>query len=184
MLPLTPGAPWQKQSTCVTGSGFEKPLKTIKTTCKHKMVPKGLNCRGFNSGWNNFCFIKIILCIVNMDHYRERQKQSSVQFSSVSQLCPALCDTVDCSTPGLPAHHQLPELTQTHVHESRWCHPTISSSIVLFSSCLQSFPESGSFPMSQFFPSRYWSFIFNISPSNEYSGLISFRIDWLDLFAV
>ena len=70
---------------------------------------------------------------------------------------------------------------------SRWCHPTISSSVVPFSTCLQSFPASGSFPMSQFFTSggqSYWSFSFSISPSNEYSGLFSFRIDWLDLFAV
>ena len=69
---------------------------------------------------------------------------------------------------------------------SRWCHPTISSSVVPFSSHLQSFPASGSFPMSQFFTSggqKYWSFSFNISPSNEYSGLISFRMDWLDLLA-
>ena len=51
-----------------------------------------------------------------MDHYRERQKQSSVQFSSVAQSYPALCDPMDCSTPGLPVHHQLPELAQTHVH--------------------------------------------------------------------
>ena len=54
------------------------------------------------------------------------------------------------STPGLPVHHQLPEFTQTHAH---WCHPTISFSIVSFSSCLQSFPASGSFPVSQFFAS-------------------------------
>ena len=67
---------------------------------------------------------------------------------------------------------------------SQFCHPTISSSVVHFSSCLQSFPASGSFQMSQFFPSKYWSFSFSISPSNEYSELISFRIDWLDLFAV
>jgi len=62
------------------------------------------------------------------------------------------------------------------------------SSVVPFSSCLQSFPASRSFPMSQFFTSgfffQYWSFSFNISPSNEYSGLISFRMDWLDLLAV
>ena len=67
---------------------------------------------------------------------------------------------------------------------SQWCHPTISSSVVPFSSCLQSFPASGSFLMSQLFASRwpmFWSFSFNISPSNEYSGLISFRIVWLDL---
>ena len=70
---------------------------------------------------------------------------------------------------------------------SRWCHPIISSSLFPFSSCLQSFPASGFFPMSQFFASggqKYWSFSFSISPSNEYSGLISFRIDWLDLLAV
>ena len=51
----------------------------------------------------------------------------------------------------LPVHHQLPELAQTHVQSSKWCHPTILSSAVPFSSCLQSFPESGSFPVSQFF---------------------------------
>ena len=70
---------------------------------------------------------------------------------------------------------------------SQWCHPTISSSVVLFSSRLQSFPASGSFPVSQLFAFRwlkYWSFSFNISPSNEYSGLISFRMDWLDLLEV
>ena len=70
---------------------------------------------------------------------------------------------------------------------SRWCHPTISSFVVPFSSCLQSFPASGSFPMSQLFASGGQSigvFSFNISPSNEHSGLIPFRMDWLDLLAV
>ena len=65
---------------------------------------------------------------------------------------------------------------------SQWCHPTISSSIVPFS-CLQSFPASRSFPMSQFLASggqRVGVFSFSISPSNEYPGLISFRMDWLD----
>ena len=69
---------------------------------------------------------------------------------------------------------------------SLWCDPTISSSVVPFS-CPQSFPASGSFPVSQLFASgdpKYWSFSFNISPSNEYSGLISFRMDLLDLLAV
>ena len=67
---------------------------------------------------------------------------------------------------------------------SWWCHPTISFSVIPFSSCLQSFPASGSFPMSQLFASgdpMYWSFSFITSLSNEYSGLISFRIDWFDL---
>ena len=70
---------------------------------------------------------------------------------------------------------------------SQWCHPAISSSVIPFSFCLQSFPASGSFPMSQFFAIRwpkYCSFSFSISSSNEYSGLISFRIDWLDHLAV
>ena len=67
---------------------------------------------------------------------------------------------------------------------NQWCHPTISSSVVPFSSCPQYFLASGSFPMSQFFASGGQSFSFSISPSNEYSGLISFRMDWLDLLAV
>ena len=70
---------------------------------------------------------------------------------------------------------------------SRWCHLTISSSFVPFSSCLQSFPASGSFQMSHFFASSgqsVGSFSFSISPSKEYSGLISFRIDCLDILAV
>ena len=69
---------------------------------------------------------------------------------------------------------------------SRWCHPTMSSSVIPFSSHLQSFPASGSFPVSLFcirWPED-WSFSFSISPSNEYSGLISFRMDWFDLLAV
>ena len=75
-----------------------------------------------------------------------------LQFSSVTQLCPTLCDPMNCSTPGFPVHHQLLELAQT-CPSSQWCHPTISSSVVPFSSRLQSFPASGSFPMSQFFTS-------------------------------
>ena len=70
---------------------------------------------------------------------------------------------------------------------SQWCHPTISSPVVPFSSCPQSFPASGSFPMSQFISSGWpndWSFSFSISPSKAYSGLISARSDWFDLLAV
>ena len=70
---------------------------------------------------------------------------------------------------------------------SQWCHPAISSSVVPFFSCPQFFPVSRSFQMSQFFIHirwpKYWSFSFNISPYNEHSGLISFRMDWLDLLA-
>ena len=71
---------------------------------------------------------------------------------------------------------------------SRGCHLAISSSVVPFSSCPQSFPASGSFFSNESFLHirwpKYWSFSFSISPTNEYSGLISFRMDWLDLLAV
>ena len=90
------------------------------------------------------------------------------------------------STPGIPVHHQLLEFTQTQRPSSQWCHPAISSSVVPFSSCPQSLPASGSFPMSQLcmkWP-KYWSFSFSIIPSKEIPGLISFRMDWLVLLAV
>ena len=75
----------------------------------------------------------------------------SFQFSSVAQSCLTLCDPMNYSTPGLPVYHQLLESTQNSCPLSRWCHPAISSSVVPFSSCLQSFPASGSFQMSQLF---------------------------------
>ena len=109
---------------------------------------------------------------------------------SVAQSCPTLCDPMDCSMPGFYILHYLPKLAQTHVHAiewHRWCHSTISSSVT-YSSCLQS-----KRPSIRVFSSglalhirwpKYWSFSFSISPSNEYSRLISFRIDWFDLHAV
>ena len=85
-------------------------------------------------------------------------------FSSVPQSCPTLCNPIDCSTPGFPVHHQLPELTQIHVHpvndEIQQSHPVIP-----FSSHLQSFPPSGSFPMSQLFTSLGQGIGFSVSAS-------------------
>ena len=107
----------------------------------------------------------------------------SVQFSSVTQSCPTLCTSMDCSTPGLSVHHQLLEPTQTHVH---WIGDAIKPSQPLWP-----FPLLPSiFPSIRVFSNgsvlhircpKVWSFSFSISPCNEYSGLISFRIDWLDL---
>ena len=82
----------------------------------------------------------------------------------------------------LPWPSPTPAACSNICSSSRWCYPAISSSVVPFSSCLQSFPGSGSFPMSQFFASGGQSI--RISALAEYSGLISFRIDWLDLLAV
>ena len=107
----------------------------------------------------------------------------SVQFSSVTQSRPTLCDPMNCSTPGLPVHHQLPEFTQTHVHQvsdaiqpSRplFLWPPIPPSIRVFSN--ESTPRMR-------WP-KYWNFSFSISLSNEHPGLISFRMDRLNLLAV
>ena len=82
----------------------------------------------------------------------------------------------------LPCPSPTPGACSNSCPTNQWCHATILSSVVPFSSCLQSFPASGSFQRNQFFTSvKYWSFSFNISPSNEYSGLISFRIDGFDI---
>ena len=93
---------------------------------------------------------------------------------------------MDVSTPGLPVHHQLPEFTQTHVHgvhdAIQPSHPLSSPSPLSFNlSQHQYFSDESALRIR--WP-KYWSFSFNISPSNEYSGLISFRMDWLDLPAV
>ena len=109
-----------------------------------------------------------------------------VQFSSVAQSCPTLCDPMNRSTPGLPVHHQLRSLLKLMSIQSVMpsshlilCHPLlllppIPPSIRVFSN------ES---TLCMKWP-KYWSFSFSISPSNEHPGLISFRMDWLDLFAV
>ena len=89
-----------------------------------------------------------VLCMVIMWFFSSiqtpggRTRARLLQFSLVAHSCPTLCDPMDCSTPGLPVRHQLPELAQT-LPSSRWYHPTISSSVVPFSSRLQSFPASG-----------------------------------------
>ena len=110
----------------------------------------------------------------------------SVQLHSVAQLCPTLCDPMNCSMPGLPVHHQLPKFTQTHVH---WVSDAIQPSHPLSSpsppalnpSQHQSFSNESTLCIR--WP-KYWSFSFSIIPSKEMSGLISFRMHWLDLLAV
>ena len=83
-----------------------------------------------------------------------------------------------------PCPSPTPRACSNSCPSSRLCHPTISSSVVPFSSRLKSFPASGSFPVLHTRWPKYWSFSFSISSSNEYSGLISFRMDWFDLLAV
>ena len=98
--------------------------------------------------------------------------RKAIQFSSVTQSCPALCDPMDCSMPGLPVHHQLLEFTQTHAHRVS---DAIQPSHSLSSPSLKWVSSSHQVAKS------IWSFSLNISPSSEHPGLISFRMDWLDL---
>ena len=110
----------------------------------------------------------------------------SVQFSSVAQSCPTLCNPMDCSTPGLPVHHQLPEFIQTHAH---WVSDAIQPSHPLLSPSLPVFNLSQHQGLFKWISSshhwpKYWSLSFIISPSNEHSGLMSFGMGWLNLLAV
>ena len=102
---------------------------------------------------------------------------------SVAQSCPTHCDPMDCSTPGFPVHHKLLELTQTHVLQvSDAIQP--SHPLLLLPSIFPSIRVFANESVIRIRWPKYWSFSFSISPSNEYSGLISFRMDSLDLLAV
>ena len=108
---------------------------------------------------------------------------SSVQFSSVQSLSCLTLHTMNCSTPGLPVHHQLPESTQTHVHcVSDAIQP--SHTLLLLPSTFPSIRVFSNESALHIRWPKYWSFTFNISPSNELPWLISIRMAWLDLLAV
>ena len=108
------------------------------------------------------------------------------QFSSVAQSCLTLCDLMNCSTSGLPVHYQLPEFNQTRIHRS-----VMPSSHLIFCRPLLLLPPippsirvfSNESTLRMRWP-KYWSFSYSIIPSKEIPGLISFRMDWLDLLAV
>ena len=110
----------------------------------------------------------------------------TVQFSSIAQSCLTLCHPMNHSTPGLPVQHQLPEFTQTHVHQVgdaiQPSHPLSSPSLLPpIPPSIRVFSNESTLRIR--WP-KYWSFSFSIIPSNEHSGPISFRMDWLDLLAV
>ena len=107
--------------------------------------------------------------------------KTSVQFSSVTQSCPTLCDPMNCSMPGLPVHHHLLEFTQTHVHRVsdaiQPSHP-LSSPLLLPPIPPSNKVFSNESTLCMRWP-KYWSFSFSIIPSKEIPGLIFFRMDWL-----
>ena len=124
-----------------------------------------------------------LLCIVKGNTHIKSKACLGVRFSSVTQSCPTLCDPMDCSTPGFPVHHWLPELAQTHDHRVgdaiQPSHPPLSP----FSSCLQSFPASGSFQMSQFFASGGQSIgvIASVLPMNIHDWFRLGLTGWISL---
>ena len=154
-------------------------MKTIRVTCFSFLICKTrlIICDAFQSCEDDEKRPTWCLVFVSI---------SSVQFISVAQSCLTPCDPMNRSSPGLPVHHHLPEFTQTHVHRVR-------------DAIQPSHPRSSPSPPAPIPPSirvlsnestlrmrwpKYWSFSFSIIPSKEISGLISFRMDWLDLLAV
>ena len=120
---------------------------------------------------------------MSINWWKNKQKNISIQFSH--SVMSNSFQSHGLQHARLPCPSSTPRACANSCPMSWWCHPTISSSVVPFSSCLQSFPASRSFLM--FFASggqSYWNFSFSISLSNKYSGLISFRMDWLDLLVV
>ena len=124
--------------------------------------------------------------VAMVERWQSEADDNEVQFSSVAQSCLTIHDPMNRSTPGLPVHHQLPEFTQTHVIESVMrfshlilCHPLLFLTPIPPS--IRVFSNKSTFCMR--WP-KDWSFSFSISPSKEIPGLISFRMDWLDLLAV
>ena len=116
-----------------------------------ELYKKDLHDPDNHDGVTTHLELDILECEVKWALGSITMNKASVQFSSVAQSCPTLFDPMNRSTPGLPVHHQLPEFTQTHVHQVSECHPAISSSVIPFSSCPQSLPASESFPRSQLF---------------------------------
>ena len=134
----------------------------------------------WNLQWFNH-FLNSLLPFVNRKLFGAVPLSRFSSVSSVAQSCPTLCDPMNRSPPGLPVHHQLPEFTQIHVH---WVGDAIQPSHPLSSHSPPAFNLSQHQGLFASGGQSIWNFAFSISPSNEYSGLISFRMDWVDLPAV
>ena len=124
--------------------------------------------------------------MLNGKRGQEQHSCSLGQLSLVAQSCSTLCDPMDCRMPGFPVHHQLLKPAQIHVHRvgdaTQPSHPVICP--LLLPSVFPSIKVFSKVSILRIKWQKYWSFSFSISPSNEHSGVISFRIDWFDLLEV
>ena len=164
----------------ISKSKMESILKNINEPWHILFCPKSLKFYPFNTHQSGPATFQVLSIHTGLQCW-------IVQYSSVSQSCLSLCNPMDCSTPGFPVHHQLPESAQTHVHcigdAIQPSHPLYHPLLLLPSI----FPSIRVLSNESFLRIRwpkYWSFSFSISPSNEYSGLISIRMEWLDLLPV
>ena len=172
LLSVHPDEFSQATSLCNSGSGVPRAIPILPSG--HCSCTRDDHCPTSYHNW-------LVHLLMDLNEMLEW-----IFISSVAQSCPALCDPVDCSTPGFPVHHELLELTQTH---ACWVGDAIQPSHPLSSPSplVVSLSQHQVFSIESVLHIRwpkYWSFSFSISPSNEYSGLISFRIDWFDLLAV
>ena len=167
----------KKRDTSLLGPACQEQRSPDKTRKKKIGVCQGGEFLSFTSSWRSprrkYFQMKPHCCLY----------EYLVQFSSVPQSCPTLCDPMNRSTRGLPVYHQLPEFTQTHVHRVsdaiQPSHPLSSPSPPAPNpSSIRVFSNESTLAMR--WP-KYWSFSFSIIPSKEHPGLISFRMDWLDL---
>ena len=151
--------------------------------CPQSMSFQGSNVGGGAEGVTLQLLSQIKIIIIPSNEVGGvRVRDQLTQFSSVAQSCPALCDPMDCSIPGFPVHHQLKLMSIASVMPSN--HLSLCCPLLLLPSILPSIRVFSNESVLCFTWPKYWSFSFSISPSNEYLGPISIRIDWLDLFAV
>ena len=154
---------------------IKNPAKTSRVTVVEPIsIPTKMKTFLIIQAHNPGCYWPII--------YENSQSSVPIGGCSVTMSCPTLCNPVDGSTPRLPVLHHFPEFAQTHVHwvgDIILCHPFLLLPSIFPS--IRVFTNELALHIRQ---AKYWSFSFSISPSNEYSGLISLRIDWFHLLAV
>ena len=154
------------------------PGKNTRVGC-HALLQEIFPIQGSNPGILHYEWI-----LYQLSH--QGNPYFAYQFSSVTQLCPTLCNPKNHSRPGLPVHHQLPESIKPMSVESVMPsnHLILCRPLLLLPSIFPSIRGFSNESALRIMWPKYWSFSFNISPTNEHPGLISFRMDWLDLLAV